>query len=627
MKRLLFILPLLTLLLACCTPQVETTEPTVPDTVPELVEGVEGVEGPFQASPALSTIDSLMWHQPDSAFALLLQFAGSPEADSLDTFNMNYFHVLLSELLYKNNCAQSNRNELLQAVACFDSLSSAPNAHPFAPSRHSGPDPESPSPYDDLPFLAARTHYINGVGYYESDSLVPACAEYLKALEVMEDHYKEKELVGHKARFMAYIYNRLGELFSGQYMMDQTIECYKNALGYCRIETTSPQGISSIFFRIGKQYDKKNEFEKANLYYGLALEEMTSTDNELYRDIVANKALASYQLGVGAARPLKTLIQLLPEAGDKKERLARMIAIGSIFMEEEVYDSALLYLEPILEADGGYTAYKIQAANYLRNVYGSLGDKEKEEACVWLLAEHKTSEGENKAMVSRLDNLFKNYQIQKRDKEVEKARTKGIRIAIEIVLLAAIVTPVAVAMARLKRKRLLKAERQEHQMAQAAIAGRLKRKNEEIRLLRGQIKRQEDLDEKPKQAESFIDEPICRLIMNRVKEGQFKSKVNYLEYKDSALSKQQLLELRIAADQHFGQFTTRLKNAYPRLTNSDLDYCCLYLLGLADADISALMQRSYNTVTERDTKLKKILGEGKPLPVTLSGIAINYLSN
>ena len=144
-----------------------------------------------------------MWQQPDSAFALLLQFAGSPEADSLDTFNLNYFHVLLSELLYKNNCAQSNRNELLHAVASFDSLSSAPNAHPLAPGRHSGPDPESPSPYDDLPFLAARAHYIHGVGYYESDSVVPACAEYLKALEVMEDHYKEKELKGHKARFMA----------------------------------------------------------------------------------------------------------------------------------------------------------------------------------------------------------------------------------------------------------------------------------------------------------------------------------------------------------------------------------------------------------------------------------------
>ncbi len=635
MKRLLFILPLLTLLLACCTPQVETTEPAVPDVVPEPVEG------PFQASPALSTIDSLMWQQPDSAFALLLRFAGSPEADSLDTFNLNYFHLLLSELLYKNNCAQSNRNELLHAVACFDSLSSALSAHPLAPGRHSGPDPESPSPYDDLPFLAARAHYINGVGYYESDSLVPACAEYLKALEVMEDHYKEKELVGHKARFMAYIYNRLGELFSGQYMMDQTIECYKNALGYCRIETTSPQGISSIFFRIGKQYDKKNEFEKANLYYGLALEEMTSTDNELYRDIVANKALASYQLGVGAARPLKTLIQLLPEAGDKKERLARMIAIGSIFMEEEVYDSALLYLEPILEAEGGYTAYKIQAANYLRNVYGNLGDKEKEEACVWLLAEHKTSEGENKAMVSRLDNLYKNYTDKKHEIRAKKARKKAVCTTVAIIVPLAFVIGLIVFVA-VKQKsskehqkdleerenrhaEAMKKERQEHLNKQAALSGRLKKSNEELRELKEARQQQKDntMQEQETPTVPFTDEPVCQLILERMNEGKFLSQMGPKIYKEYALSKEQVVALRMTVDRHYGQFTSRLKRLHPELTQDDLNYCCLYLLGLSDADVSALMQKAYPTVSQRSRKIKAILGSESPLPITLRGFADN----
>ena len=240
---------------------------------------------------------------------------------------------------------------------------------------------------------------------------------------------------------------------------------------------------SSIFFRIGKQYDKKNEFEKANLYYGLALEEMTSTDNELYRDIVANKALASYQLGVGAARPLKTLIQLLPEAGDKKERLARMIASGSIFMEEEVYDSALLYLEPILEAEGGYTAYKIQAANYLRNVYGSLGDKEKEEACVWLLAEHKTSEGENKAMVSELENLYKTYTDRKQEINAKKAKDKAVRETICVLAVVAVVVGIAIFIIVRRRMKAktgkmledLEKERQEHRNKQAALSGRLKR--------------------------------------------------------------------------------------------------------------------------------------------------------
>lgn len=75
-----------------------------------------------------------------------------------------------------------------------------------------------------------------------------------------------------------------------------------------------------------------------------------------------------------------------------------------------------------------------------------------------------------------------------------------------------------------------------------------------------------------------------RLILERVNEGQFKSKVVYLVYQDYALTKEQLLALREAADAHFGQFTARPKNDYPTLTKGDIDYCCLYLLRITDRE-------------------------------------------
>ena len=128
-------------------------------------------------------------------------------------------------------------------------------------------------------------------------------------------------------------------------------------------------------------------------------------------------------------------------------------------------------------------------------------------------------------------------------------------------------------------------------------------------------------------AKSFEEEPMYRLIMERVNNGQFKSKIDCSIYKDYALKKQQLLALRMVIDQHFGQFTSRLKKEYPQLTNSDLDYCCLYLLGLNDADVAALMQRAYNTVTERNGKLRRILCDDNPLVITLTGIANNTSSD
>ena len=153
------------------------------------------------------------------------------------------------------------------------------------------------------------------------------------------------------------------------------------------------------------------------------------------------------------------------------------------------------------------------------------------------------------------------------------------------------------------------------------MSGRLKRSNEELRELKDQIQQQEDLNATPKQAESFIDEPICRLIMERVKAGQFKAQMDCTIYKDSALGKEQVVALREAADRHFNHFTTRLSEAHPELTRNDLDYCCLYLLGLTDADIAALMQRAYSTVSDRSRKLKSLFGSKTSLTATLSILA------
>ena len=162
---------------------------------------------------------------------------------------------------------------------------------------------------------------------------------------------------------------------------------------------------------------------------------------------------------------------------------------------------------------------------------------------------------------------------------------------------------------------------QVHRMEQAAISGRLKRSNEALRELKDQINQQEELVERTKQAASFAEEPIYHLIMERVNEGQFLSQMDCTIYKDYALDKNQLSTLRKAVDRHFNKFTTRISEAHPELTRGDLDYCCLYLLGLTDADVAVLMQRAYNTINERNSKLRRIFGSENAISITLQSIA------
>lgn len=147
-----------------------------------------------------------------------------------------------------------------------------------------------------------------------------------------------------------------------------------------------------------------------------------------------------------------------------------------------------------------------------------------------------------------------------------------------------------------------------------------------MRKLQDQIKQQNDSDAETELTISFIEEPVCLLIMERVKEGQFKSQMDCTIYKKYALTKDQIITLNKAVNLHFNGFAVRLKKAYPQLTDSDINYCSLYLLGLNDADIAALMQKAYPTISQRSRKLKTIFGSNSSLPITLHNFANNDLS-
>ena len=625
------------------------------------------------AHAALAEIDSLMWRQADSAFVLLQEFVVGPEAKELDTFEGHYCQLLISELLYKNDCKQTNRGDLLLAVNYFDSLRA---------------DAHGVSLQERNVFLDARAHYINAVGYYEQGDVVQTCAEYLKALEVMEEQFEGKELVGKKAQFMTYIYNRLGDMFEEQLLAEPAITCYKQALFYCRREPTSIYGISNLLYSLGIQYDVVNQKDSAAFYYDQALVNMPDFDNLHYRDIMVNKSIfAFYNLEISSDSIIKNLKHIISISADEDERITRLLTLGNILYEDKQFDSARLYLEYVFEQQENI-ASKIMAAENLCSIYQKEGDSVKARKYSLFLADFTMAEIEKKKDVSKINEMFKNHLAKKQEKQAEVKREKAIKKVLKTIIpITVIIALVIIIIAKFRSKKLLKeqqeeadrmlgeteqqhkeelrqrqaeaeklledkeklhqqeieakealarkeleerdkqhaevleAERQTHRMEQAAISGRLKRSNQEVRELKDQIKQLDDLVAKTEVAASFDEEPICRLIIERVNEWQFKSKIDYIIYKDAALDKQQLLDLRLAVDCHFGQFTARIKKAYPELTNSDLDYCCLYLLGLTDADIAALMQRTYNTVFERNCKIRKIFGSENPLPITLMGIA------
>ena len=618
MKAKLFVIGLFLFALAACTQRAKAPEP---------------VEGP---TTELCAIDSLMWRHPDSALMRLLPWFDTCCRDAAchvstaSAYNRHYANLLLSELLYKNDYPQTNRRELQQAVGYFDSLTVLADTRGVSLQGRPRRDARRASA-QNIAFLDARSHYINGVGYYENDSVVEACKEHMKALEVMENRFGEKELVGEKIQFVALTYTRLSMLFSDMYLHEQAIFFAQQSLIYYKKLNMPIWYIARMLNEIGSQYDMMKNSDSAVCYYQKAINILDDTTTLMYRDIAVHLIFMEYKNSVCQTDSvIKRLRQLLLCSESQKESQVRYMNIGELFYYEQRYDSAWVYLNKVFQMTS-VVGLKRQAAEWLLEI-GKTKNMEVRAYTDFLapFANQEENKSEIKSQLTELYKAFRQAQLERQHKmEMQRHHVQSMVVVAGLLMVILIVFALYHNNKRLKRhlENQIIEEKQVHNMEKKALSSRLKKSNETLRELQDQIKKQDRNSLKPEtSADTFVDEPICRLILERVSVGQFKSKVDYLEYKSYALSKQQLIDLRVAVDQHFDKFTIRLKKAYPQLTNGDLDYCCLYLLGLTDADIAALMQRAYNTVVERDGKLKKVFGNENPLPVTLMGVARQSLS-
>ena len=592
----------------------------------------EFVEGP---SVELSAIDSLLWRQPDSALTCLLPYFDTCKdtkfsISTATAYDQHYANLLLAELLYKNDYAQTNRAELLQAVGYFDSLTVLADTRGVSLRSRPRRDAQRASA-QNIAFLDARAHYINGVGYYEQDSVVPACKEYLKALEVMEEHFEEEELVRKKAKFMALTYTHLTSLFSDMYLHEQAIYFGKESLKYYGKYDAEAWYIAWMLNKIGSRYLLLDNYDDAYYYCNQGLLILHDTNSLTYRDIETYLAYLSYKNGGDATVYMNRMSILISKANSDKEIYSRCLSIGEFLYQEKQYDSAWHYFNKVFKNTQSEDSKKL-AAERLIEIYKVQGKEHESSEYVDFLLPFANQEEIKSSVKSQMTELYKSFDQRKLEQLHHHEKKKSLKWTIGIIIgFIALLLVIVILYHKNKRKRQLleiqiKEEQHTHTLQQKSLSGRLKQKNKEVRELQDRIRQQNDRDVTVQPIISFEEEPICRLIMERVKEGRFKSQMDCNVYKNYELKKEQIMALHKAVNRHFAGFTMRLKKVYPQLTDNDLNYCCLYLLGLTNADIAALMQKAYPTVSQRSRKLRTIFGGETPLPITLHNIANSNLT-
>ena len=533
----------------------------------------------------LVAIDSLMQSRPDSALVLL---QASPKEDP-------YYQLLLSEALYKNDSAQLNRPELLEAMAHYDSLG--------------------------CPFLSARCHYMNGVGYYEMDSVVEACEQYLKALEIMEEHYEEKDLVGYKAKFMALVYGHLCTLFTDHYLHVQAVGFAKQAYVYYQKQGALSWQSAWALHKIGMNYDMMDQWDSAAFYYHNASATLQDTNSLLFRDIAAHQAWAEYKLEGDTKKTIRKLKSLLCQARSGKEYLARCLILGELFYHEKQFDSAVVYLVGVYENTQDIESKK-QVAEWLVEIHKKKGESvEAQPYAEYLVPFANISENQG-FIKSHLVDAYQNHVQQNQHRLQEKKNHRQTAIIMEV-----FVTCVALVIAiSILRTRRWKKERQENEIKRAALAGRLKRSNEALKKEReNKTIRSTPLSIHRNTEMKYEEEPICRHILSVCNDERnpIKSNIPFSAYAAIALTKVQKAELKEAANRHFGQLFEKLRNLYPNLREKDFLYFDLCLLRLDNPQIAVMMQLSYRTVWEREKRLKGFFNTDDSISVVLHGFLMN----
>ncbi len=507
--------------------------------------------------PELAAIDTLMEGRPDSALCMLLD---KPVDDP-------YYQLLLSEALYRNDSTQLNRHELQRAMLYFDSV--------------------------DCVFLSARSHYMNGVGYYEMDSVVPACEEYLKALEIMEGHFADKELVGYKAKFMALTYTHLCGLFSDHYLPEQAICFGKRSLPYYLRNYAESWHIAWILDEIGSQYYMMARLDSANYYFDRALHVLPDTTSMTFRDVTAVRSLLSYYTESNPRVPLERFHGLLSQAKNGQEYLARCLNIGEIFYHEKEYDSALVYLTKVF-GESDHLDSRKQAAEWLVEICKSRGEDTGTYA--EFLVPFANKEENKSAVKSQLTEVYKVFWQNQLERQHHRLIKTNIKWTIIILVGFLFVLFIVTILYFQKKKRLSSIE--------------------------CQVKQEQSRTQKRKNLEQLINEDVCQKILCSLKGNTIKRSATPLDYPELVLDNGQLQLLILTVNRYFGSFGKKLEQygiaTHPNLLN----LCYLYLLGVDEKQASILLNKDYSSIKRYEKKLRTVFKTQSDLAVFIRNLAV-----
>lgn len=503
--------------------------------------------------------------------------------------------------------------------------------------------------HDDYPQRKALAGYVQGIYYNdERHDGKTALKYYLEAATEIEktEDYQLAHL----------IYAGIGKIYAYNSLVDYAISAYQKAYNFAKLSNNKVY-ISSALSYLGRAYSIKSDAERSISYYKKALEVAKETSDKTSITIALNELASVYTSFLKDHKQALTYAIEALHVNKDKESLQNYLTVGDIYRQLKMNDSAQYYLDRAATSNNIFTqcgAYQAlyylnrtipqnyaKAMTYCDNFYICIDSitkiKHGKEIIAMkekydhekLLNEKKTLQIENERIIRNalyislfivviiafLVFLYQRKLIQKErtiQMQEEQLRSYSLQIHDNEMQMA----QNEVHIAQLSEQLVANEGLYETMTEQQNGLDELKKRNEILQekttlLQQNMSEYSHEMQGKLKtQLTSFdaITEENARL--RKREEFLCKSLISSIKPLDSLikspkpLTAAQWAEVEENINKLYENFTLRLKEQFPSLTDNDLQVCCLIKLRISVANMAEILNISPASVSKRKQRIK-----------------------
>lgn len=454
-----------------------------------------------------------------------------------------------------------------------------------------------------------------------------AVNSFLKALDLAKgsDDYKLQYLAA----------SQLGHVYAYSRFIDEALNAYQQAL-YFAEQGNDSINLSYVNSFLGRVYGLQKDWNRSIELYQKAISIAQQISYIPALRLGLNELAAIYKCCEKyqeAADCLEQLISLGDDPLSGMEGAAVYLNLGDLYRLSENYDSAIPYLEKALQTKNLYT--KRSAYQCFSYAYAQQGNYKKavEYNNLYWKCNDSIQKVENRKAVIAVEAKYKHEKLLTEKQQLELKQSKLIFWGSSLLLVAIII----ILLVYMDKKRItIRLFEQLH-----AIRSQIAENKRTIASYQEQIDslslRQSDYDDL-QQEKASLEQEVSNLLEQNEKLNSQKSQILVrLNQKDEEIKQYEEIikqrentpdiftrikqahtieekewpELIARTDALHQQFFERLRKAFPQLTETDLQLCCLMRLGYDKKEQKSLLKITDDSLEKRKQRLKRRLDPNK----------------